>query len=250
MGSATGEMQVLRLLQRLEWAEEMHRKGYLSQKALDELYAELAKLEVELKPRPVSGSGAGIPGLPLGNVVAPGGSGGMGGGGRARNAKRNAETRLEIMRAAAYLAASDKSPGTRRVLKALDTPISMSFANETPLEDILKYVKQATFEEGKTVAIPFYVDPRGLEEAATTLTAPIIFEMEGVPLKTTLRLMLKQIDLAYCVRDGVLIISSVEGIHQELEEANEERDLEEEVEASKPVNAPAPKREETPKNPQ
>ena len=29
-----------------------------------------------------------------------------------------------------------------------------------------------------------------------------------MPLKTTLRLLLKQLDLAYCVRDGVLIISS------------------------------------------
>jgi hypothetical protein len=49
-------------------------------------------------------------------------------------------------------------------------------------------------------------------------------DLEGVPLKTTLRLMLKQIGLAYCVRDGVLIISSVQGINEELREALNESD--------------------------
>jgi hypothetical protein len=48
--------------------------------------------------------------------------------------------------------------------------------------------------------------------------------LEHVPLKTTLRLMLKQIGLAYCVRDGVLIISSVQGIDEELKEAQSEID--------------------------
>ena len=46
--------------------------------------------------------------------------------------------------------------------------------------------------------------------------------LEGVPLKTTFRLMLKQLGLAYCVRDGVLIISSVQGINEELREAQSE----------------------------
>jgi hypothetical protein len=36
--------------------------------------------------------------------------------------------------------------------------------------------------------------------------------------------MLKQIGLAYCVRDGVLIISSVQGIDEELKEAQSEID--------------------------
>ena len=86
----------------------------------------------------------------------------------------------------------------------------MSFANETPLDDVLKYIKQATTT--KTYAgIPIYVDPKGLKEAEKSLTSTVSIDLEGVPLKTTLRLLLKQLDLAYCVRDGVLIISSVSG---------------------------------------
>ena len=38
----------------------------------------------------------------------------------------------------------------------------------------------------------------------------------------SLRLILKQVGLAYCVRDGVLIISSVQGVREELAEAASE----------------------------
>ena len=38
----------------------------------------------------------------------------------------------------------DRDPKTKQILEKLDEPISMSFANETPLEDVLKYIKQAT----------------------------------------------------------------------------------------------------------
>jgi hypothetical protein len=45
-----------------------------------------------------------------------------------------------------------------------------------------------------------------------------MLDLEGISLKTTLRLMLKQLGLAYCVKDGLLLISSVDGIMQELRE--------------------------------
>jgi hypothetical protein len=35
-------------------------------------------------------------------------------------------------------------------------------------------------------------------------------DLDGVPLRTTLSLCLKQLDLAYSIRDGVLVISSEE----------------------------------------
>ena len=100
----------------------------------------------------------------------------------------------------------------------------MSFAHDTPLEDVLKYIKQATTgSQGNpsSPGIPIYVDPKGLQEADKQLSSPVVMELEGVPLKTSLRLILKQLDLAYCVRDGVLIISSVQGISEELQECFE-----------------------------
>src|SRR5215218_8713095 len=83
----------------------------------------------------------------------------------------------------------------------------MSFANETPLEDVLKYIKSATTGANDN-GIPIYVDPVGLQEAEKTMTSPVTLDLEGVPLKTTLRLMLKQLGLTYSVKDGLLTITA------------------------------------------
>jgi len=58
----------------------------------------------------------------------------------------------------------DRDEKTKSILRKLDEPISMSFANETPLEDVLKYIKSATQGPNDT-GIPIYVDPVGLQEA-------------------------------------------------------------------------------------
>jgi hypothetical protein len=131
--------------------------------------------------------------------------------------------RPQIAALAADLASRESDPKSKAVLKKLDEPISMSFANPTPFDDVLKYIKQATTTETYS-GIPIYVDPKGLKEASATLQTQVSLDLDGVPLKTTLRLILKQNGLAYCVRDGVLIISSVQGVKEELSEAQSELD--------------------------
>ena len=131
------------------------------------------------------------------------------------------DLRIKIAQLGPRIAAHDKSPKTKEIVAKLEQPISMPFASETPLEDVLKFIKSAT-QGANDTGIPIYVDPTGLAESEKTMTSTITIQLEGVPLKTTLRLLLKQINLAFCVRDGVLIISSVEGIYQELMEAQSE----------------------------
>ncbi|SIO28651.1 hypothetical protein SAMN05444166_3506 [Singulisphaera sp. GP187] len=95
------------------------------------------------------------------------------------------------------------------ILEKLDDPISMSFGNETPLEDVLKYIKRATTGTNDN-GIPIYVDPMGLQKAEKSMTSPVTLDLEGVPLKTTLRLILKQVGLTYTVKDGLLTITAKE----------------------------------------
>jgi hypothetical protein len=96
-----------------------------------------------------------------------------------------------------------------RIWQALEQPVPMPFPIETPLENILKYVEAATRgPDGK--GIPIYADPIGLSEAEKTMTSVAKIDLDGVPLKTTLRLLLAQLDLAYSIRGGVLLITSVE----------------------------------------
>ena len=131
-------------------------------------------------------------------------------------------------------------PRNSRIERKLDEPISMSFPNETPLQDVLNYITQATedrvelppkslatltdpdppsslgtipytlIDETRTkgTGIPIYVDPAGLQKAHQTVLSTITMDFEGVPLRTTLRLLLRQLGLRYEVGDGLLTITS------------------------------------------
>ena len=103
------------------------------------------------------------------------------------------------------------------MLSQLDEPISMSFANETPLEDVVKYITQATTTPNSP-GMPIVVNAIGLEQARRKLQSTIQIDLEGLPLKTTLRLMLDQLGLAYTIKDGLLVISSPEVIQNVLGE--------------------------------
>jgi hypothetical protein len=83
----------------------------------------------------------------------------------------------------------------------------MSFPNEIPLDDVLKYIKQATTTPTYP-GIPIYVEPLGLQEVKQSISSTIQFDREHVPLKTTLRLILKPLGLSYMVKDGFLTIDS------------------------------------------
>jgi RNA polymerase sigma factor (sigma-70 family) len=172
--------------------------------------------------------------------------GGMSGGGMVgmMTAETSAHRQKSVMAQgvvaiATELAIRDKNPNSRTVLKKLELPVSMSFNDDTPLEDVIKYIKVASTTETYK-GIPIYVDPRGLQEAGKSMTSTVSnLDLEGIPLKATLRLLLKQIGLAYCVRDGVIIISSTQGILDELREAQQELDTAKQVD--EPGDAPEPK---------
>ena len=79
----------------------------------------------------------------------------------------------------------------------------------------MTFIQGLTEKGGK--AIPVYVDPAGLEEAEKTMTSPVKLALNGVPLRTSLRLLLKQLGLAYCVHEGLLYISTPKNVLDELE---------------------------------
>ena len=109
-----------------------------------------------------------------------------------------------------------------RIHQLLNQPLPMHFNEETPLEDVLNHIKKATSgKDGK--GIPIYVDPIGLSEADKTMASTIRnIELDGVPLRVTLRLCLNQLDLAFGVTDGYLLITSKESIDEALLFARED----------------------------
>ena len=105
----------------------------------------------------------------------------------------------------------------------------MSFHEDTPLEDVLKYVKQVTKAPPFPDGIPIYVDPIGLQEAEKSMNSTVRnIDLQGVPLRVTLKLVLNQLDLTYNVKDGFLKITSLESANEaiEREEAVARADIE------------------------
>jgi hypothetical protein len=107
-----------------------------------------------------------------------------------------------------------KDDRSLKIAAELGKVIPMQFANETPLEDVIKYIRSATKSPTFSDGIPIYVDPLGLQEADKTMTSPVIFDVKEVALRTSLTLILKQIGLGYQMKDGLLTITSLESLDQ------------------------------------
>jgi hypothetical protein len=99
---------------------------------------------------------------------------------------------------------------SQRIVAELGKLIDMSFKNETPLEDVIKYVRSSTKGPAFPDGLPIYVDPLGLQEAERSMNSTVTMDVSQVPLKTSLRLLLKQLGLTYQVKDGLLTITSIE----------------------------------------
>ena len=104
-------------------------------------------------------------------------------------------------------ASDDRS---QRIVAELAKPIPMSFARETPLDDVLKYVRTSTKSQAFPEGIPIYVDPLGLQEAERSLSSAVTINVAQVPLRTSLKLLLKQVGLTYQVKDGLLTVTSTD----------------------------------------
>jgi hypothetical protein len=101
----------------------------------------------------------------------------------------------------------------RAILAKLDEPLPMPFPQDTPLEDVLKYITNATKSPALPGGIPIYLDPAGLTEAEHTALSPVSINLDGVPLRKTLHLLLDQLDLSYYVQDGVLTITAANALN-------------------------------------
>jgi RNA polymerase sigma factor (sigma-70 family) len=99
-------------------------------------------------------------------------------------------------------------PRSRAVLKKLDEVVAMNFAGGTPLEEVLKHVKAFTQSAEFPNGLAIYVDPIGLQEAEKTLSSAVTIDLDGVPLRRTLYLALRQLGLVYLVEDGMIYITN------------------------------------------
>lgn len=102
-----------------------------------------------------------------------------------------------------------ESETDQRIHMALRDETSNNFV-DTPLMDAVRSIS-------KLHDIPMLVDARALEESGLTVDTPVSIALHRVSLRSFLRLMLRDLDLTYLVKDEVMQITTVEAAEQSLE---------------------------------
>lgn len=91
---------------------------------------------------------------------------------------------------------------TQRLRAALDEETSQSFV-ELPLRDAVRQLSE-------THDIPIVVNSRALEEIGLSAQEPVTLSLHGVSLRSFLRLLLRDLDLTYIIKDEVMQITTIE----------------------------------------
>lgn len=95
-----------------------------------------------------------------------------------------------------------------RIRAALDERTSQTFV-ETPLQDAVRQLSD-------THQIPILIDRRALQEIGLDADLPVNLDLKNVTLRSFLRLMLRELDLTYMVKNEVLQITTLEAAEQNL----------------------------------
>ena len=98
------------------------------------------------------------------------------------------------------------APTGPTVQEALNRPFTVPFVTPTSLEEAAAYL-------GKQLNAPVAIDRAAIERLELKLDDPVQLQLEGVRLKTGLKLLLDQLDLTFQVipEDNLLIITDAQG---------------------------------------
>ncbi|MGA2798588.1 MAG: permease prefix domain 1-containing protein [Thermoguttaceae bacterium] len=105
--------------------------------------------------------------------------------------------------------AIEKPDANAQTQVKLEKTIDAEFV-ETPLGQVLDYFSTETKAQ-------FRMDTKILNEAGITSDNPITFHLKNMPAETILRLMFRDLNLAYWLEDGVVIVTTQDEANQCLE---------------------------------
>ncbi len=107
-----------------------------------------------------------------------------------------------------------RNRGQEEIQERLAQATSLIYPDETPLEDVLKQVRNLTKGGRLPSGIPIYVDPLGLTEADKTMMTPVkaVRANEYSTLREQLQQILKPLGLGFKAENGYLLITSEESL--------------------------------------
>jgi len=119
---------------------------------------------------------------------------------------------------------SEPDSNDRVIRNKLEQPSDLNLPEEVALGRFLAAIRVASQGTDDT-GIPIYVEPAGLKETGTTVDSPVKVARDKVPLRLTLKSVLRQLNLSYQVKDGMVMIDSktelletrLEGVERKLD---------------------------------
>ncbi len=99
-------------------------------------------------------------------------------------------------------AASEPVDREAAIERALASPTQIDFV-ETPLQDVVDYLKDLH-------RIEIQIDIKVFKDTGMDPSTPISRNLKGISLRSALKLMLRDLDLAYVIQDEVLLITTPE----------------------------------------
>lgn len=98
--------------------------------------------------------------------------------------------------------ASKLTPKERAIIKALSSPISVSFKDK-PFQGVIDYLQEATGQ-------PIILDKKALDEAGVTYETKVTLNLRNVATKTVLKRVLADLGLAYVIKEEAIQVTTVE----------------------------------------
>ena len=98
------------------------------------------------------------------------------------------------------------SVAAARTWLKLASPTDLPFEDGISLDDACKYIRQATAGPNSP-GLAIFVDPAALRKNHATMESTVSLNVQGIPLASSLRLLLGQVNLGFGVdEDGVVIV--------------------------------------------
>lgn len=110
--------------------------------------------------------------------------------------------------AAVDLAGGGEGSADQRIVTQLDKETKFDYL-DTPLKDVIE-------EIASRHDIPIIINTKALEDFGVGTDTPVTISLNGVTLRSALRLMLRELDLTYIIKDEVLQITTPEEAEAQL----------------------------------
>ncbi len=95
-----------------------------------------------------------------------------------------------------------QNPSERKILSELKKPTELDFV-DTPLSEVVSYLRDRH-------QIEIQLDQKALQDVGVDTNTPITKSLRGISLRSALRLLLRELDLTYVIKDEVLLITTPE----------------------------------------